>query len=107
MRTFAGQVSAPYTFDDVAVLPELVTGYVYCDNAFQLYVNGDLVYEDPLAFTPHNAVRVEFDYDGGSDKTYAIMCRDYASRDPRLPSPRGSLDVSSPRRARERSTPVA
>ena len=71
--------TAPYTFDDLETLPELVAGYVYCDNQFELYVNGDLVASDPLTFTPHQAVRVSFDYDGVSDKTYAILCQDYAS----------------------------
>merc|ERR1712192_68461 len=34
---------------------------------------------DPIDFTPHQAVRVSFEYDGTSAKTYAIMCQDYAS----------------------------
>ena len=30
-------------------------------------------------FTPHQAVRVEFEWDGFSDKHYAIMCQDFAT----------------------------
>jgi len=58
---------------------ETITGYIYCDNHFEFYFNGVLIKEDPLAFTPHNAVKVSFEYDGTSSKTYAIMCQDYAS----------------------------
>ena len=38
-----------------------------------------LVAKDPLTFTPHNAVAVSFTWDGVSDRSYAIMCQDYAS----------------------------
>jgi len=57
----------------------LITGYIYCDNYFEFYFNGQLIQKDPLDFTPHNAVKVSFEYDGTSDKTYAILCQDYAS----------------------------
>lgn len=58
---------------------ELVTGYIYCDNSFEFYLNGQLIASDPVAFTPHNAVRVSYEWDGVSERTYAIMCQDYAS----------------------------
>ena len=32
-----------------------------------------------MTFTPHNAVAVSFEWDGVSDKHYAILCQDYAS----------------------------
>eukprot|EP00930_Biecheleria_cincta_P066300 TRINITY_DN5238_c1_g2_i1.p1 TRINITY_DN5238_c1_g2~~TRINITY_DN5238_c1_g2_i1.p1 ORF type:complete len:693 (+),score=94.90 TRINITY_DN5238_c1_g2_i1:43-2121(+) len=59
-------------------LAETITGHIYCDNYFEFYFNGQLVKKDPLDFTPHNAVKVSFDYDGGK-KVYAILCQDYAS----------------------------
>ena len=59
--------------------PQKVTGSVYCDNVFTLWVNGKEIVTDPVSFTPHQAVRVEFEWDGSSDITYAIQCEDYAS----------------------------
>ena len=56
-----------------------VTGLIYCDNAFTLWVNGERVAADPIAFTPHQAVRVSFNWDGVSNLTYAIQCEDFAS----------------------------
>jgi len=58
---------------------ETITGYIYCDNYFEFYFNGQLIKKDPLDFTPHQAVKVSFEYDGTSSKTYAILCQDYAS----------------------------
>ena len=59
--------------------PSTVIGTVYCDNKFKLWVNGEEVANDPVVFTPHQAVRVAFDWDGTSSLTYAIQCEDYAS----------------------------
>jgi len=59
--------------------PQTITGYIYCDNYFEFWFNGELVAKDPMTFTPHNAVQVSFEWDGVSDKEYAIMCMDYAS----------------------------
>ena len=59
--------------------PQTITGYIYCDNYFEFWFNGVLVKKDPMTFTPHNAVAVSFEWDGVSDKEYAIMCMDYAS----------------------------
>jgi hypothetical protein len=56
-----------------------VVGTVYCDNQFTLWVNGQKVATDPVAFTPHQAVRVAFEWNGTSSLTYAIQCEDYAS----------------------------
>eukprot|EP01060_Flectonema_neradi_P022385 TRINITY_DN3063_c0_g1_i3.p1 TRINITY_DN3063_c0_g1~~TRINITY_DN3063_c0_g1_i3.p1 ORF type:complete len:332 (+),score=74.25 TRINITY_DN3063_c0_g1_i3:49-1044(+) len=56
-----------------------LTGTIYCDNQFSFYFNGQLVATDPVAFTPHQAVQVSFEWDGVSDKVYAIECQDYAS----------------------------
>jgi len=57
----------------------LVEGTVYCDNKFTLWVNGEEVATDPVSFTPHQAVRVSFEWDGLSSLAYAIQCEDYAS----------------------------
>ena len=59
--------------------PRAVVGTVYCDNKFILWVNGAKVATDPIAFTPHQAVRIAFRWDGASNLTYAIQCEDYAS----------------------------
>ncbi|CAE7711247.1 unnamed protein product, partial [Symbiodinium pilosum] len=58
-----------------------ITGYIYCDNYFEFYFNGQLIAKDPLDFTPHNAVKVSFQYNETetATKTYAILCQDYAS----------------------------
>lgn len=37
-----------------------ITGNVFADNDFELYINGKLVAEDDIDFTPHNVVRVSF-----------------------------------------------
>lgn len=39
---------------------ELVTGYIFADNYFELYVNGELVAVDPVPFTPFNSSIVRF-----------------------------------------------
>ena len=59
--------------------PRTVVGTVYCDNQFTLWVNGRKVATDPVSFTPHQAVRVAFEWNGTSRITYAIQCEDYAS----------------------------
>ncbi len=59
--------------------PRTVVGTVYCDNLFTLWVNGRKVASDPVAFTPHQAVHVAFEWNGASSLTYAIQCEDYAS----------------------------
>eukprot|EP00434_Breviolum_minutum_P023913 symbB.v1.2.021103.t1/scaffold1717.1/size104954/6 len=57
-----------------------ITGHIYCDNYFEFYFNGQQIFVDPLDFTPHNAVKVSFEYDeSSSEKVYAILCQDYAS----------------------------
>uniref|UniRef100_A0A7S1ND03 Uncharacterized protein n=1 Tax=Eutreptiella gymnastica TaxID=73025 RepID=A0A7S1ND03_9EUGL len=56
-----------------------ITGHIYCDNYFEFFFNGNLIKKDPLTFTPHQAVKVSFEWDGTSDKTYAIMCQDFAT----------------------------
>lgn len=60
-------------------VPRVITGTVYCDNFFTLWVNGEKVVADPVDFTPHQAVRFSLDWDGTTSLTYATQCEDYAS----------------------------
>ncbi|AWF80932.1 hypothetical protein BTJ40_08980 [Microbulbifer sp. A4B17] len=39
---------------------EVVTGYIFADNYFELYINGKLVAVDPVPFTPFNSSVVKF-----------------------------------------------
>lgn len=39
---------------------EVITGYIFCDNYFELYVNGVLVGVDPVPYTPFNSCIVKF-----------------------------------------------
>ncbi len=39
---------------------EVVTGYIFADNYFELYVNGSLVAVDPVPYTPFNSCVVKF-----------------------------------------------
>jgi len=39
---------------------ELITGYIFADNYFELYVNGTLVGVDPVPYTPFNSCFVKF-----------------------------------------------
>ncbi len=39
---------------------EIVTGYLFADNYFELYINGILVGVDPVPFTPFNSCVVKF-----------------------------------------------
>ncbi len=53
-----------------------VTGLVFADNTFELYVNGRKVASDPIAFTPFNAVKVSFR--ASYPMTFAFKASDYA-----------------------------
>ncbi|HYU59776.1 MAG TPA: hypothetical protein VEK39_03385 [Solirubrobacterales bacterium] len=53
-----------------------VSGQVFADNDFELYVNGKLVAEDPIDFTPFNVVPVEFR--ASYPMTFAIWAKDFA-----------------------------
>ena len=39
---------------------EVITGYIFADNYFELYVNGTLVGVDPVPYTPFNSCFVKF-----------------------------------------------
>jgi hypothetical protein len=52
-----------------------VTGLVYGDNSFELYVNGRKVASDPIAFKPFNVVNVSFR--ASYPMTFAFKAVDY------------------------------
>ena len=54
---------------------EEVTGYIFGDNYFELYVNGKIVARDPLAFTPFNSNAVRFK--AKKPLTYAVKLVDW------------------------------
>lgn len=39
---------------------EIITGYIFADNYFELYINGKLIGLDPVPFTPFNSCVVRF-----------------------------------------------
>lgn len=57
---------------------ETVTGTIFSNNEFFLYVNGELVAEDPIKTIPHNAVNVTFSVLRGEEYVMAIEAIDLA-----------------------------
>jgi len=56
--TLADTAKAPITVIDAD--GEIITGFLYGDNYFELYVNGKLVGVDPVPYTPFNSSFVKF-----------------------------------------------
>ena len=54
---------------------EIITGYIFADNYFELYVNGELVAVDPVPFTPFNSSIVRFK--AKAPITYAVKLIDW------------------------------
>lgn len=54
---------------------EIITGYIFADNYFELYVNGKLVAVDPVPFTPFNSSIVRFSVK--RPITYAVKLIDW------------------------------
>ena len=54
----ANLTSVPTTVIDAA--GEVITGYIFADNYFELYINGVLVAVDAIPFTPFNSAVVKF-----------------------------------------------
>ena len=54
---------------------EIITGYIFADNYFELYVNGELVAVDPVPFTPFNSSVVRFK--AKAPITYAVKLIDW------------------------------
>jgi hypothetical protein len=57
-------------------LDDTIRANVYADNTFALYINGELVAVDPIAFIPHNVVSV--DILPSYPMTIAVMAKDNA-----------------------------
>lgn len=57
----------------------MVSGHVYADNYFELYVDGVQEVVDPVAFTPHQAVAVAFPVPADGPRTYAFLASDFAT----------------------------
>ena len=57
---------------------DTVEALVYGDNYFEFYVDGKLVKQDPLGFTPHNAISFSFETDTSSSRVYAVKAKDWA-----------------------------
>eukprot|EP00483_Globobulimina_turgida_P000677 UN00677 len=55
-----------------------ITGWIYVDNWFELYFNGEKVATDPITFKPHNAVKISFTAPDTGLYSYAIWAQDFA-----------------------------
>jgi len=53
-------------------------GTIYADNWFQFYFNGEFIIEDPVDWTPHNAVNFTFSAPKDGLYTFAIYTKDYS-----------------------------
>jgi len=67
----------------LALLPSFavgdLSGYVYADNYFELFYNGQFVVNDPVSFIPHNAVFFNLtETEEPACRTFAILAKDYA-----------------------------
>ncbi len=54
---------------------EVITGYIFCDNYFELFINGVLVGVDPVPYTPFNSCVVKFK--ARRPITYAVRLVDW------------------------------
>ena len=54
---------------------QVITGYLFADNYFELYVNGKLIAVDPVPFTPFNSCVVRFK--AKAPITYAVRLVDW------------------------------
>ena len=60
---------------------ETITGTIFCNNDFSLYINGELVAKDSIPTIPHNAMNISFHVEKDKDITFAIDARDLASNE--------------------------
>ena len=56
---------------------EEITGYIFGDNYYELYVNGKIVARDPIGFVPFNSTAVRFKAHG--PVTYAVKLVDWGT----------------------------
>ena len=62
----------------IGITQETIQGWIYADNWFELYFNGEKVATDPILFKPHNAVKINFEAPGNGVYNYAFWAQDYA-----------------------------
>lgn len=55
-----------------------LTAYVYADNYFEFYFNGNKVATDPVSYVPHNGVAFTFEAPSSGTYTYAFLAKDYS-----------------------------
>jgi hypothetical protein len=58
---------------------ETVNAIIYADNWFEFYVNGVKVKEDPLDYTPYNAVKFTFEVPQTGIRLYAVKASDFTT----------------------------
>ena len=80
MSAFFVLLSALYLVNCNAQDSETVTirGTVYGNNEFKLWINGELVAEDPVPLIPHNAYNVSFEVAADQDITFGIDAIDWS-----------------------------
>eukprot|EP00486_Rosalina_sp_Unknown_P000399 CAMPEP_0201564796 /NCGR_PEP_ID=MMETSP0190_2-20130828/3378_1 /ASSEMBLY_ACC=CAM_ASM_000263 /TAXON_ID=37353 /ORGANISM="Rosalina sp." /LENGTH=281 /DNA_ID=CAMNT_0047981455 /DNA_START=80 /DNA_END=925 /DNA_ORIENTATION=+ len=56
-----------------------ITGWVYADNWFELYFNGEKVGTDTISYIPHNAMYINFTAPDSGLYSFAFWAQDYAN----------------------------
>ena len=67
-----------YYFMILCFCDKTIEGWIYADNWFELYFNGEKVATDPILFKPHNAVKISFKAPSNGVYNYAFWAQDYA-----------------------------
>lgn len=57
---------------------EEITGWIYADNYFEFYFNGEYIKNDSIGFIPHNAEYVSFTAPKNGTRTFAILAKDFS-----------------------------
>eukprot|EP01084_Bolivina_argentea_P026574 49417_1 len=55
-----------------------IEGWIYVDNWFEFYFNGEKVATDPISFKPQNAVKISFNAPISGLYSFAIYAKDFA-----------------------------
>ena len=55
-----------------------ISGYIYADNYFEFYFNGELIAVDSIDFIPHNAEAVSFEAPADGKRSFAILAKDFS-----------------------------
>jgi len=67
----------------LAILPTALgstfSGYIYADNYFELFYNGEFLVNDPVDFIPHNAVFFNITEEEEPEcRTFGVLAKDFA-----------------------------